>query len=127
RGLMVRLFAGVAFAALLAAIAPNFWTLFAASIVLGLTAAVTHVVVPIAPELADDEERGRAVGTVMTGLLLGVLLARSVSGWIASFFGWRAVFIFAGVCNAVFVPLMLRKLPKLPPHAPLPYAQALRS
>jgi predicted MFS family arabinose efflux permease len=127
RGLMVRLFAGVAVAALLAALAPNFWTLFAASIVLGLTAAVTHVVVPIAPELADDEERGRAVGTVMTGLLLGVLLARSVSGWIATLCGWRAVFVFAALSNAAFVPLLLRKLPKLPPHTPLPYQQALRS
>ncbi len=127
RGLMVRLFAGVAVSALLASLAPNLGTLLAASVAIGLTAAVTHVVVPIAPELADDEERGRAVGTVMTGLLLGVLLARSVSGWIASFFGWRAVFVFAALSNAAFVPLLLRKLPKLPPHKPLPYMQALRS
>jgi predicted MFS family arabinose efflux permease len=127
RSLMVRLFAGVAISALLAALAPSLAILVAASVAIGLTAAVTHVVVPIAPELADDEERGRAVGTVMTGLLLGILLARSVSGWIASFFGWRAVFIFAAACSAAFVPLMLRNLPKLPPHTPLPYTQALRS
>lgn len=127
RSLMVRLFAGVALSALLTALAPNLATLLAASIAIGCTAAVTHVVVPIAPELADEEERGRAIGTVMTGLLLGVLLARSVSGWIASFLGWRAVFVFAALCNAAFVPLMLSKLPKLPPHKPLPYAQALRS
>jgi len=127
RSLMMRLFAGVAISALVAALAPNLAILIAASIAIGLTAAVTHVVVPIAPELADDEERGRAVGTVMTGLLLGVLLARSVSGWIASFFGWRAVFVFAAASNAAFVPLLLRRLPKLPPHKPLPYTQALRS
>lgn len=127
RGLMVRLMAGVAVAALLAAFAPNLAVLLAASIAIGLTAAVTHIIVPIAPELADDEERGRAIGTVMTGLLLGVLLARSVSGWIASFFGWRAVFFFAAASNAAFVPLLLRKLPKLPPHKPVRYMQALRS
>jgi predicted MFS family arabinose efflux permease len=127
RGLMVRLFSGVALSALLASIAPNLWTLAIASVVLGLTAAVTHVAVPIAPELADEEERGRAIGTVMTGLLLGILLARSVSGWIASFFGWRAVFIFAAVSNAAFVPLILTRFPKLPPTKPLPYVQALRS
>ena len=127
RGLMVRLFAGVAASALLAALAPNLAVLLVASIAVGLTAAVTHIIVPIAPDLADEEERGRAIGTVMTGLLLGVLLARSVSGWIASFFGWRAVFIFAAGSNAAFVPLLLRKLPKLPPHKPLPYTQALRS
>jgi predicted MFS family arabinose efflux permease len=127
RGLMVRLFAGVALSALLAALAPNLAVLLAASIAIGLTAAVTHIVVPIAPELAEDEERGRAVGTVMTGLLLGVLLARSVSGWIASFFGWRSVFVFAAISNAAFVPLLLRRLPKLPAHKPLLYTQALRS
>jgi predicted MFS family arabinose efflux permease len=127
RGLMVRLMAGVAVSALLAALAPNLAVLLAASVAIGLTAAVTHIIVPIAPELADDEERGRAIGTVMTGLLLGVLLARSVSGWIASFFGWRAVFFFAAASNAAFVPLLLRKLPKLPPHKPVPYTQALRS
>jgi predicted MFS family arabinose efflux permease len=127
RGLMVRLFSGVALSALLAALAPNLWTLAIASIILGLTAAVTHVAVPIAPELADDEERGRAIGTVMTGLLLGILLARSVSGWIATLFNWRAVFIVAAVSNAAFVPLILSKFPKLPPTRPLPYTQALRS
>jgi predicted MFS family arabinose efflux permease len=127
RGLMVRLFAGVAISALLAALAPNLAVLIAASVAVGLTASVTHVVVPIAPELADDEERGRAVGTVMTGLLLGVLLARSVSGGIASVLGWRAVFVFAALSNAAFVPLMLRRLPKLPPHKPLPYNEALSS
>jgi predicted MFS family arabinose efflux permease len=127
RGLMVRLFAGVALSALLAALAPNLAVLLAASIAIGLTAAVTHIVVPIAPELAEDEERGRAVGTVMTGLLLGVLLARSVSGWIASLFGWRSVFVFAAISNAAFVPLLLRRLPKLPAHKPLLYTQALRS
>jgi predicted MFS family arabinose efflux permease len=127
RRLMVRLFAGLAVAALLTALAPNFWILFAGSIAMGLTAAVTHVVVPIAPELAKDEERGRAVGTVMTGLLLGILLARSVSGWIATLCGWRVVFVVAALGNAVFVPLLLRKLPKLPPHTPLTYTEALRS
>lgn len=127
RELMVRLFAGIALAALIAALAPTLAVLIAASVAIGLTASVTHVVVPIAPELADDEERGRAVGTVMTGLLLGVLLARSVSGGIASVIGWRAVFVFAALSNAAFVPLILRRLPKLPPHTPLPYTEALRS
>ncbi len=127
RSLMVRLFAGVALSALLCAFAPTLAVLIAASVAIGLTAAVTHVIVPIAPELASDEERGRAVGTVMTGLLLGVLLARTVSGWIASFLGWRSVFLFAAIASFAFVFLMVRRLPKLPPHTPLPYRDALRS
>jgi len=127
RGLMVRLFAGIACSALLCAFAPTLAVLIAASVAIGLMAAVTHVIVPIAPELASDEERGRAVGTVMTGLLLGVLLARTVSGWIASFLGWRTVFFFAAAASLTFVLLMVRRLPKLPPHTPLPYRDALRS
>jgi predicted MFS family arabinose efflux permease len=127
RGLIVRLFAGVALSALAAAVAPRLWLLVLASVALGLTAAVTHIIVPISPELADDSERGRAIGTVMTGLLLGILLARSVAGWIGSLLGWRAVFAIAAVVNFAFVFLLQKKLPLLPPARPLPYRQALRS
>ncbi len=127
RGLMMKLFAGAAVAALLTGLAPTLLTLILASVMLGLTAAVTHVAVPIAPELANDDERGRAIGNVMTGLLLGVLLGRAVSGAIAAWLGWRAVFFMAAAGNAAFVPILLRKFPKLPPSHPLPYRQALRS
>nr|WP_252263783.1 MFS transporter [Paracidobacterium acidisoli] len=127
RRLIVQLFAGVALSALLAAIAPTLWVLGLASVLLGLTAAVTHVIIPLSPELADESERGRAIGTVMTGLLLGVLLARSAAGWIAALWGWRVVFALAAAVNLLFVFLLRRRLPALPPPNPLPYREALRS
>jgi predicted MFS family arabinose efflux permease len=127
RGLIVKLFAGVAVSALAAALAPTLLMLIAANIALGLTAAVTHIIVPISPELADESERGRAIGTVMTGLLLGILLARSVAGWIGSLVGWRGVFGIAAAVNLIFVFLLKKKLPLLPPARPLPYLKALRS
>lgn len=127
RGLMVRLFAAVAASMLVTALAPGFAVLLAASVVTGLTAAVTHVAVPIAPELVPDEDRGRAVGTVMTGLLLGILLARSFSGALGSWFGWRAVFFVGAGLNLLFAPLLLRSLPRLPPKHPVGYGHALRS
>ncbi len=127
RSLILRLFALVSLASLLCAIAPGLWLLLAASVLLGLTASVTHIVLPIAPELASSAQRGRAIGTVMTGLLLGVLLARSVAGGIATILGWRAVFFFACVLNAAFVPILWRRFPLLPPTHPLPYRRALRS
>ncbi len=127
RGLMVKLFAAVSIAALACAVAPTFAVLLAASIVIGLTAAVTHVAVPIAPELVGDEDRGRAVGTAMTGLLLGILLARSVAGALGSWFGWRTVFFVAAGLNLLFVPLLLRLFPLLPPRRPVAYRHALRS
>ena len=70
---------------------------------------------------------GRAIGIVMTGLLLGVLLARTFSGWLARLAGWRLVFAVAAAINLCFVPLLWRRMPKLLPKAELSYAQAIRS
>jgi predicted MFS family arabinose efflux permease len=85
------------------------------------------MLVPIAPELVDPEEAGRAVGIVMTGMLLGILLGRTAGGWIASMLGWRAVFLVTAGITAMFVPLMWRRLPKLPPVSAVSYREAVRS
>ncbi|RRA47892.1 MFS transporter [Acidipila sp. EB88] len=127
RNLMMWLFAAVSVSMLASALAPSFAILLFASVITGLTAAVTHVAVPIAPELARDEDRGRAVGTAMTGLLLGILLARTFSGALGSWFGWRSVFYVGAGLNLLFVPLLRRNFPLLPPRHPVRYAQALRS
>jgi predicted MFS family arabinose efflux permease len=127
RGLMVKMFAGVAAALVLAALAPSLAWLAAASLLVGLLAAVTHIAVPIAPDLVGDKDRGHAIGTVMTGLLLGILLARTFAGWLSALVGWRGVFWIAAAANAAFIPLLLRILPKFEPKAPTRYADALRS
>jgi predicted MFS family arabinose efflux permease len=75
RGLITKLFAAVSVALLAAGLAPTLAVLVLASIAIGVTAAVTHVLVPIAPELVEPGQSGRAIGTVMTGLILGILLA----------------------------------------------------
>jgi predicted MFS family arabinose efflux permease len=112
---------------LLAACAPALAWLVAASVAVGLAASVTHVMLPIAPEVASRENSGRAVGAVMTGLLLGILLSRTFSGWIGDWLNWRAVFVIAsGACVALIL-LLRRALPALPPKAPIRYADALRS
>lgn len=127
RGLMVHLFAGVTLFHLVAALAPSLGTLVFASLGIGLTASVTHIVVPIAPDLASEGERGRAIGTVMTGLLLGILLARTFSGSLAHFLNWRAVFVVAALVNVAFIPLLLKMVPRLPPRETLSYPHALLS
>lgn len=127
RKLILRLFTAVSLALMAAGLAPTFWLLVTASVAIGMTASVTHVMVPIAPELAGPEEGGRAVGTVMSGLLLGVLLGRAVSGSIAQMFGWRAMFLLGAASTGAFVPLLWWRLPKLPPAQPLRYGVALRS
>ena len=67
RGLMMRMYGAVAVALLLVALAPTLNLLIAGSVLIGMFASVTHVALPIAPDLVSHEQRGRAIGTVMTG------------------------------------------------------------
>jgi predicted MFS family arabinose efflux permease len=127
RSLMMRMYAAVSIGLLLTAVSPTLTWLIVASIIIGMLASVTHVALPIAPDLVSHEERGHAIGTVMTGLLLGILLARTFAGWVSRIHGWRYVFVVAAIMNAVFVPLLYRVMPKLPPKQDLRYSDAMRS
>ena len=110
-----------------AAASPNFVTLCVLLILGGITSATAMVVVPMAVGLADPSERGRVTGTVMGGLLLGILLARTVSGLIAEVGGWRTVYAVAAVALAVLAVLLLRILPPIAPTASLTYPKLMRS
>lgn len=127
RLLMMRMYGAVGFALLLVAVSPTLMWLVAASALTGMLASVTHIALPIAPELASHDQRGRAIGIVMTGLLLGILLARTFAGWVSHIHGWRWVFAVAALINAAFVPLMWRRMPRLPPRQELRYMEAMRS
>jgi predicted MFS family arabinose efflux permease len=127
RALMMRMYAAAAVALLLVAVAPGLNWLIAGSVLIGLFASVTHIALPIAPDLVSHEQRGRAIGIVMTGLLLGILLARTFAGWVSSIHGWRWVFVVAAVINAAFVPLLWKMMPKLPPKQKLRYSDAMKS
>jgi predicted MFS family arabinose efflux permease len=127
RGLMMRMYGAVAVALLMVSVAPNLNWLIAGSVLIGMFASVTHIALPIAPDLVSHEERGRAIGIVMTGLLLGILLARTCAGWVSRIHGWRWVFVVGAVLNAAFVPLLARVMPTLPPKQKLLYSDAMRS
>ena len=127
RALMMRTYGAAAVSLMLVAVAPGVGWLIALSALSGIMASVTHIALPIAPDLVPESKRGRAIGTVMTGLLLGILLARTFSGWVSRIHGWRLVFVVAAVINAAFVPLMWKWMPRLEPKEPLSYAEAMRS
>lgn len=127
RKLMLRMYAGVSVALVLAAFAQSLTWMIIASVLIGLMASVTHVALPIAPDLVPHEQRGRAIGTVMTGLLLGILLARTFAGWLSRWNGWRTVFIVAAVMNACFVPFIYRVMPRMKARESLTYAETMRS
>lgn len=127
RRLITTLLTGAAGASLLCAAAPAFAVMAAALVAVGSLTAVAQVVVPMAATLASPDERGRVVGTVMSGLLLGILAARTVSGLLTQLGGWRLVFVVSAVAMVALALLLRRTLPSMPPAETVPYGAALRS
>ncbi len=127
RRLILRTLCGASGALMLAAIAPNAPIFLAAALLVGLGASATQMLIPIAAHLASDAERGRIVGSIMSGLLVGVLLSRPVSSLLANGFGWRAVFM-AWAALMLAVALMLRRvLPRRTPDQRQSYRALLGS
>ena len=118
---------GVVLALALCAAAPDFSVLAVALIAVGALSVVAQILVPLAATLARPEERGQVVGTVMSGLLIGILSARIFSGLIAELGGFRLVFGLAAGIMLVLTLLLWRALPRVEPSEPMPYARALRS
>jgi predicted MFS family arabinose efflux permease len=127
RGLLSRVLLGTAAAAILCAVAPSFPVLAVAVISLGLLSVVAQIGVPLASSLAAEHERGQVVGTVMSGLLIGILLARTLSGLVASVGGWRLVFALAAALMIALSIVLRRVLPLAPPTQKVRYPVALRS
>lgn len=114
-------------AAAACAVAPSFGALIAASIMLGVGATITQLIIPFAADLAPDATRGQAVGVVFSGLLAGILLARTLSGAVGQLMGWRAMFwVAAGIALALGA-MMFMLLPRVAPKSRLPYTQLLGS
>ncbi|NBB49036.1 MFS transporter [Rhizobium sp. CRIBSB] len=110
-----------------AAVSPGFIWLATASLAVGLFATVAQQIVPLAVHLAPPAERGRILGKVTGGILIGILLARTVSGMISDLWGWPFVFWFAaGLMIAIGAALALW-LPRVPPTTDLSYPRLLGS
>ncbi len=115
-------------AALLAcAAAPSLGVLLGASLLLGLSASVAQDFAPAATLLAPAEQRGKTVGMVVTGLLLGILLSRVVSGFVAEHWGWRSMFVGAAAAVALLAVAAWHGLPRFAPTTQLPYGALLVS
>lgn len=117
----------LAVALLASGLAPGLPALLVASLVVGLTATLAQDIVPAAATLAPESSRGKTVGTVMTGLLLGILLSRVASGFIAERWGWRAVYELAALSLMVFGVAAWRGLPRLPATSRMRYAHLMGS
>jgi predicted MFS family arabinose efflux permease len=127
RRLVIRALGAVTLGLLAIALSNSAATLLVASFVVGVFSVATQILVPFASHLAPETSRGTVVGTVMSGLLGGIMLARPFSSYIAATLGWRAVFyISAGMMLALLV-LLRRVLPQRRPSSILTYSQILRS
>lgn len=120
--------AGTSAALAAAMLSPGFGCFVIASFFIGVTAVCAQIMVPMAAHLAEDGQRGAVVGRVMSGLLIGILLARAFSGIVADIAGWRAVFGIAALTMLALAAVLYRALPEEGPAAArLSYAQTLRS
>ncbi|HET6792959.1 MAG TPA: MFS transporter, partial [Acidimicrobiales bacterium] len=111
RRLIVGLGLATAVALVLTGSAPGIGPLLVGACVVGLTSVMAQVLVPFAATLAPPASRGRVVGTVMSGLLLGVLLARTLAGYVAQAAGWRSVYFAAAGLMAVTSAVLAVRLP----------------
>ncbi|WP_374680001.1 MFS transporter [Hydrocarboniphaga effusa] len=107
--------------------AQNALMLLGALLAVGLTSVVAQVLVPFASQLAPDATRGRVVGNIMSGLFIGILLARPLSSALSDIVGWRAVFAGSAVGMLVIAAALRLLLPARKPSAALHYLDLLRS
>ena len=127
RGMITIMILGAAVALALTATARSTTWLMSASFLVGMTASINHVIIPFAAQLAPPAQRGRAVGTVISGLLMGVLVARTFSGYLGAWLGWRMVFATASVFMLVLAVLLRVSLPKSQPTVKLSWPRLIAS
>lgn len=127
RKLILMKSAALAVLLLLCSLTGQLTTLLMVSLLIGMAATMAQDIVPAAAILAPAGKQGKMVGTVMTGLLLGILLSRTVSGLVGALFGWRVMYQAAAVSIALIGLLMWRVLPRFEIHSDLTYPQLMKS
>jgi predicted MFS family arabinose efflux permease len=127
RALVTRLYIGSCLALVACAVAPTLWFFVLASVAVGASSVAGQVMLPFAADLAPEERRGRVVARIMTGLLTGILLSRTVSGAVAEAAGWRAIYWFSAALMVLFAVVLWRALPREGPRPHRRYAELVTS
>ncbi len=102
-------------------------TFLFASVAMGVGATGAQVLVPLASHLARPDKQGQVVGTVMSGLLFGIMLSRPVANFLAGSFGWRSAFWLSAVAMTLLAITLLRACPRREPRGGMRYSEALSS
>ncbi|HCF28300.1 MAG TPA: MFS transporter [Cyanobacteria bacterium UBA11049] len=127
RRLILMMLVATAFALGAAAVSPNLIWLVGASLAIGMTTIVAQLIVPFAANLASPQARGKVVGMVMSGLLIGILLARTVSGFVGANFGWRSMYWLASGLMIILALALSKLLPKSQPTLRVSYPKLMQS
>jgi predicted MFS family arabinose efflux permease len=114
-------------ALLLMSVSGNITLLLFAAFTVGFTSVVPQLIVPLSAQLAPPRDRGKIIGTVMSGLLIGILLSRTFSGIIGQAFGWRVVYIIGTVLMLLLATMLKVTLPITPPTSDIKYTKLLKS
>jgi predicted MFS family arabinose efflux permease len=110
-----------------AALAKHAGGFLAVSLLIGIGTVSVQMLIPLAAHLAHEQSRGRVVGTIMSGLMLGILLSRPLSSVVADHFGWRTVFGGAAVLMGMIVIILLMTMPQRRPVHTTSYLPLLLS
>ncbi len=110
-----------------AALSTSLWMLIATQLLVGLTAVSAQLLIPLAVDLSPSADRGRTVGLLMTGVLCGILLARTLGGFIGDHFGWRAMFWLASGAMLLTGVMLQAMLPHRKPTLQISYARLMHS
>jgi predicted MFS family arabinose efflux permease len=97
------------------------------SLFVGITSITQMLLITLAAHLSNPDSRGRVIGTVMTGLLIGMLLSRTFSGIIGTHWGWQAVYQMAAVLIGILLIIFYFCLPNSAPNATMSYGELLIS
>lgn len=127
KALILATLSALILALIAAALSSSFLGFAVACMAVGLFATVTQQLVPMAVHLSAPGDRGRVLGVVTGGILIGILLARTVSGALSDAWGWRSVFWSAAIAMLVIELILAWKLPKVRPTADLSYGRLLLS
>ncbi len=114
-------------ALLLAAFSNSFLLLQIASVLIGASSIVPQLILPLAANLSNDQNRGHNIGMIMSGLLVGILASRVISGSIGFYLGWRAVYIIAAGISFLLIILMAKRFPKSLPSFKGTYKELMES
>ena len=117
----------VIIALILAATSKSFLMLQIASFLIGAFSIVPQLILPLAASLASPEQRGKVIGTIMSGLLVGILISRTVSGFVGLWIGWRGMFWIAALLCLLIMLVIQKKFPVNRPNFKGTYGQLYNS